>query len=100
MYELADKYDVTGLKELAGEKFLRGCTVYWDDEQFAPAARFAFNTTPDEDRGLRDVITNIIAQHMTLLNKPDVAALLDEFNGLASGLLKKRARDLGWIRAA
>jgi hypothetical protein len=100
LYEIADKYDVHGLKELAREKFLRACTQFWSSELFAPAAHYAFSTTPEKDKGLRDVISNIISQHMTLLNKPAVEALLTEFNGLALGVLKMRATDLGWTKDA
>lgn len=96
MYEVADKYDVTGLDQLAREKFLRAATEFWDTEHFAPAAHYAFSTTPEEDKGLRDVVSNIISQHMALLKKPAVESLLIEFNGLAVGLLKARAKDLGW----
>jgi hypothetical protein len=100
MYEIGDKYDVIGLKQLAREKFLRAAAEYWNDEQFALAAHYAFSTTPEEDKGLRDVVNNTISMHMELLNKPAVEALLTEFNGLAVGLLKMRARDLGWIKSA
>jgi hypothetical protein len=98
MYEIGDKYDVIGLKGLAREKFLRGCTEYWDDKYFASAAHYAFSTTPENDKGLRDIISNIIAKHMSLLNKPAVETLLTEFNGLALGVLKMRAKELGWIK--
>lgn len=98
MYEIADKYDVSGLKEMAREKFLRACFEYWDDEHFAPAAHYAFSTTPEDDFGLREIISHIISQHMTLLNKPAIEALVANFNGLAFSLLKTRAKDLGWIK--
>ncbi|KAH3993102.1 hypothetical protein HBH70_192960 [Parastagonospora nodorum] len=99
MYEIGDKYDVIGLKQLAREKFLRASAKYWDSKHFAPAAHYAFSTTPEDDKGLRNAISNIVSQHMGLLNKPAVEALLTEFNGLAVGLLKMRAKDLGWIKA-
>jgi hypothetical protein len=100
IYEIADKYDVHGLKDLAREKFLRASAEFWDSEEFAPAAHYAFSTTPEGDKGLRDVIINIISKHMALLNKPVIEALLTEFNGLALGLLKMRANDLGWTKSA
>jgi hypothetical protein len=100
LYEIGDKYDVTGLKELAREKFLRACTKYWNDDSLASAAHYAFSTTPEDDRGLREVVSNVISLHMELLNKPEIEALLHQFNGLAVGLLKARAKDLGWIRPA
>ncbi|KAL5115329.1 hypothetical protein ACEQ8H_006774 [Pleosporales sp. CAS-2024a] len=98
MYGIGDKYDVMGLKQLAREKFLRSATEYWDSNDFAPAAHCAFSTTPEGDKGLREIISHIISKHMELLNKPAIEALLTEFNGLALGLLKMRAKDLGWIQ--
>jgi hypothetical protein len=98
LYEMGDKYDVTGLKKLACEKFLRACAIYWNDDHFATAAHYAFITTPEHDQGLRDIVSETISQYMELLNKPAVEALLHEFNGLAVGLLKMRATELGWIK--
>jgi hypothetical protein len=100
MYEIGDKYEVVGLKQLAREKFLRAATKYWNDEQFTTAAYYVFNTTPEEDKGLRDVVSSTISAHMGLLDKPAVESLLNEFNGLAVGILKKRAKDLGWTKNA
>jgi hypothetical protein len=34
---------------------------------------------------------------MKLLNKPAVEALLHKFNGLATAVLKLRAKELGWV---
>jgi hypothetical protein len=78
LYELGDKYDVVGLKDLAREKFYRACAVYWDSEHFAAAAYHAFSTTPENDKGLRDIVISTILSHMALLNKPAVKELLDE----------------------
>jgi hypothetical protein len=96
MYEIGDKYDVTGLKELARDKFCRACTMYWHSKHFAPAAHHAFSTTMDEDTGLREVVIQVISDHINLLNQAEVMTVLHKFNGLAVGLLQKRANDLGW----
>ncbi|KAG9185993.1 hypothetical protein G6011_02549 [Alternaria panax] len=53
MYELADKYHVTGLKPLAQKKFSRWCEAFWEAKEFAMAAEHALTTTPDSDTGLR-----------------------------------------------
>lgn len=98
MYEIGDKYDVVGLKQLAREKFIRACTRYWDSKHFGPAVHHAFNTTPDEDQGLREVVNSVVAQHIELLNKPEIEILAKELNGFAFGLLKARAADLGWAQ--
>lgn len=100
IYEVGDKYDVAGLKEVAREKYLPACAEYWDSEQFGSAAHYAFSTTPENDQGLRDIVRDTISKHMDLLNKPALEALLNEFNGLATGVLKMRAKELGWIKPA
>ncbi|KAI8938336.1 hypothetical protein NX059_005987 [Plenodomus lindquistii] len=98
LYEIADKYNVTGLKELAKEKFWRASARFWDDPAFAVAAHHAFSTTPDHDKGLRDIISKTIAYHTKeMVKKREIEALLTEFNGLAFGLLKACV-DLGEVR--
>ncbi|KAF1831388.1 hypothetical protein BDW02DRAFT_56675 [Decorospora gaudefroyi] len=92
MYEIADKYDVDGLKELAREKFTWACSVYWDSQHFATAAHHAYSTTPDEDKGLREIVSKTLFEHMDLIDKPEVDALLNKFNGLAVGLLKMQMK--------
>ena len=96
LYEITDKYDVMGLKDLLAEKFKRACQRFWNEPVFAVAAHHAFSTTPDSDQGLRDIVSATIAAHMTeLVKKPEVEALLTEFNGLAVGLLKMKT-EAGW----
>jgi hypothetical protein len=75
MYEIADKYDVMGLKDLVKAKFTRACQNFWDDPAFAKAAYHAFSTTPGHDKGLRDIISKTIADHMkSLVSKPEIEA--------------------------
>ena len=88
IYEIAEKYEVKGLKDLAREKFKRSCEQFWDNDVFAVAAHHVFSTTPDSDKGLRDLVSLTISKHMCLMDKPEIEALLTEFNGLAFGLLK------------
>lgn len=96
MYEIADKYDVVGLKDLVEEKFWRTCLNFWNDPAFPVAAHHAFSTTPEHDKGLRDVVSSTISAHMSdLIKKPEIETLLTEFNGLAYGLLKMKAA-AGW----
>ncbi|KAI4666976.1 uncharacterized protein J4E79_001657 [Alternaria viburni] len=91
MYEIADKYDIPGLKDLVKVKFRLACKLSWNTLAFGNAAHYAFSTTPDDDKGLRDIVTDTIAAHMkALLKLPEIGALLIEFNGLAYDLLKTR----------
>lgn len=55
-----------------------------------------FETTPDNDKGLRDLVVKTISDHMELLEKPEMDELMLEFNGLAYGLLKSKSKDKGW----
>jgi hypothetical protein len=97
MYEIGDKYHVSGLKDLVKHKFELACAMYWDDPKFAEAANYAFSTTPDEDKGLRTIVCKTLSDHMSLLKKPEVEALMTEFNGLSFGLLLEKAKENGWL---
>jgi hypothetical protein len=96
MYEIADKYDVVDLKELAQTKFEVACAAYWNDDLFAVAAHHAFSTTMAHDKGLRDIVSGTICDHMELIHKPAIETLMTEFNGLSFGILKKKADEHGW----
>ena len=98
MYEMADKYEVVGLKELAKEKFNRGCNHFWNTPEFHIAASHAFSTTPEDDAGLRDLVSQTIAKHMELAQVPGIRKLLMEFNGMALGILDAKSEELGWNR--
>ncbi|KAF2134738.1 hypothetical protein P153DRAFT_362478 [Dothidotthia symphoricarpi CBS 119687] len=96
MYEIADKYNIMGLKDLVIEKFSKACQRFWNDCAFPIAAHHAFSTTPEHDKGLRDIVSKTIADHMSdLVKKPEIETLLTEFNGLAFGVLKMKT-EAGW----
>jgi hypothetical protein len=97
MYEIADKYDVAGLKDLAQEKFKYASTMFWNDDAFPAAAHHALSTTMEEDKGLRDVISSTIADHTeNLVNKAEVRTLMAEHNGLALDVVLKGVNQHGW----
>ncbi|KAJ4299738.1 hypothetical protein N0V90_004984 [Kalmusia sp. IMI 367209] len=95
MYEIADKYDVTGLKDLSKEKFHAACQLYWNEVTFTEAATHASLTTPDNDEGLREIVIKTITEHLELINKPEIDVLLTRGNGLAFGVLKQKMEQ-GW----
>lgn len=97
MYELADKYDVTGLRYLAQEKFSRSCAAFWDTEQFAIAAEHALISTPESDTGLRKVLCQTIRSHIKLLNVPSIVTLLHKHPDLMYSVLRKQAEELGGL---
>ena len=72
MYEIADKYNVLGLKELSQEKFRRGCTAFWKDDVFPIAAHYAYLTIVDEDKGLRDLVIVTLSEYMELIQRAGV----------------------------
>jgi hypothetical protein len=96
MYEIADKYDVIGLKALSTEKFQWACMRFWDHPEFTQAAYHAYTTTPDDDKGLRSIVCKTLSNHMRLLLKPEVEGLMVEFNGLSFDLLIAKAKQAGW----
>ncbi|KAL1598195.1 hypothetical protein SLS59_007205 [Nothophoma quercina] len=72
---------------------------FWNTCDFPVAANHAFLTTPGSDNGLRDLVSQTIATHMQLMRKPEVRALLMQFNGLALGILDAKSEELGWVAA-
>lgn len=96
MYEAADKYDVASLKALCIEKYKRACRKFWNHAKFAESAYHVYCTTPLRDKGLRNIVTKTLSDHMSLLEKPEIEDLTTEFNGLAFGLLFDKAKQSGW----
>lgn len=99
MYEIGDKYQVTGLKELAKEKFRHMAKLYWNDAAFPIAANYAFATIPEEDKRLRDIVRKTIAEHICLLEKPDIKAMMMEYHGLVYDLFMHKALEQGWVKS-
>lgn len=91
MHETADKYGVTGLKDLVADKFRTACQNHWDSDSFAPAANLVYSSTPENDKVLRKiVVATIFAHARILIQKPAVAVLLTEVNGLVLELFRSQ----------
>ncbi|PVI05401.1 hypothetical protein DM02DRAFT_686318 [Periconia macrospinosa] len=93
LYEVADKYGVPNLKDYAAQRFNNACYVFWDSATFVKATRLIFTNTPENDKGLRDVVIKTIAKHMVLNKKPEIKALMLEFSSLCFGLLVETQAD-------
>jgi hypothetical protein len=78
MYEIADKYDVPGLKELSRDKFDKACGAFWTCEQFGIAAEYVYTTTPDEDEGLRKCVRDTLAAHHEIMKRPSIEIFLQK----------------------
>ncbi|KAI4684110.1 hypothetical protein J4E81_009274 [Alternaria sp. BMP 2799] len=87
MYALADKYDVTGLKELAVKYFKVARDGFWDVESFAVAVDHVFSSTLPEDTGLRSIIIDTISDNMVLMQKAEIRAMMAAHSDLAVGVL-------------
>ncbi|KAI4644423.1 hypothetical protein J4E93_006325 [Alternaria ventricosa] len=91
MYAIADKYDVTGLRELASKNFTLACKIFWDDAAFATAVDHVFSSTLPTDTGLRSIIIETISNNMTLVHKEEIQAMVGKHSDLAVGVLLKKA---------
>jgi hypothetical protein len=98
MYVIADKYDVVGLKDLASEKFKLSCGAFWDEDDFATAANYAFLTTMADDRGLRDIVSSTISNHMEIIHKADIQTLLSENGDLSLAIMLTKVDEHGWMK--
>ena len=96
MYTIADKYQITGLKALVTEKFRSACEHHWDKQTFSAAAHIVYESTLGVDKGLWNVVALTISGNIGLPKKPEIEALMTEFNGLAFGVLKEKALRYRW----
>ncbi|KAF2023317.1 hypothetical protein EK21DRAFT_118878 [Setomelanomma holmii] len=88
MYELADKYEVVGLKRLTQDKLRLACRVFWNKyAEFAEAAEHVFESTPDSDEGLRNCIRDTITEHRELIVEDHVKEFLRKQRELMYELL-------------
>ncbi|KAH6985482.1 hypothetical protein EDB80DRAFT_656007 [Ilyonectria destructans] len=72
VYALGEKYNTSGLKTLAFEKFDDEGEDHGDTDDFLVAAEVAYNSTVDHDRSLRDIVVKTRGKHSCLLDKKPV----------------------------
>jgi len=97
MYAIADKYDIKGLQSLSRDKFKLAVANNWNHSDLPSAIYTVYTSTPNSNTWLRDIVVNLISDHMSLLRKPEVEALMREFNGLAFDLLKLKHLNSGGV---
>ncbi|KAK5170565.1 uncharacterized protein LTR77_005153 [Saxophila tyrrhenica] len=91
MYALGSKYGIKSLQDVAKIKFSEAACYAWNDRRFVDAIQVVYTTTPDEDKGLRDITTRTIHEHCAqLVRKPRVAVCMHSINGLAFDLLVRQ----------
>ncbi|OAL38196.1 hypothetical protein AYO20_02648 [Fonsecaea nubica] len=88
VYAIADKYGIPPLKELARQRFCDWAETNWLHEDFCSIAQEIFSSTPHNDRGLRDVVVQIVAMHANdLIQKDEFRSLVEEVGDLGLGIL-------------
>jgi hypothetical protein len=90
MYALGDKYQVDGLSQLAKEKFESCLHHHAHSEDFITAVQLAYSSTPDTNRGLRDVVLGAFRTqfNIDITKMPGAEAKLDTIDELSFLLIK------------
>lgn len=76
VYALGEKYDVSGLKAIALQKFKKESAFYWDNDDFLRALEEVCKSIAVHDRPMRDAILDIIMKHPELLDKEPAQSLV------------------------
>ena len=104
VYSIADKYDIKGLKALAKAKFESPARMAWSDNDYPAVVAKVFDTTPDTDMSLRDIVGLACADHIDeilvsktwgelLSNKGTIGLVILKFVRQRSIEAIERARD-------
>ncbi|KAF5007467.1 hypothetical protein FDECE_6205, partial [Fusarium decemcellulare] len=70
VYALAEKYAIEDLKAVALDKFRTEAKQHWQSQDFVDVIQEVYISTVEHDRSLRDVLVDVICQHMELLDRP------------------------------
>lgn len=87
-YKIGDKYDIVGLKDLAKEQFSRTCKHFWNTAEFLVAANHALSTAPEDDEGLKGLISDTIAGHIELAGGASCQGSADSVQQFGTGHLR------------
>jgi hypothetical protein len=91
VYALAEKYQILGLKALARSKFAAQLTHHWQSEEFPDAMAEVYESTVEQDRGLRDLVIQTFRRHPEVARRRDVGDVVKEMPMLAWELFR-----VGW----
>ncbi|KAF9776791.1 hypothetical protein IL306_004969 [Fusarium sp. DS 682] len=86
VYALAEFYNIPALKELALVKFKRAIQDDSQPDRILDGVEEAYASTIQEDRGLRDAITEFFYTHSNLVSEKRVQDILQTTNSLAYNL--------------
>ncbi|EGZ70092.1 hypothetical protein NEUTE2DRAFT_68748, partial [Neurospora tetrasperma FGSC 2509] len=82
IYALAEKYLISGLKAVALRQFKAAATVSLDIDDFLGAALVVYESTIEDDRGLRDVVVETLYEHSEWLDEEKVRDVVKELGAL------------------
>lgn len=89
-YAIAEKYGIEPLKDLARDIFKVWMEENWSTDNCPEVVSEAFETTPAQDSGLRDIIANVVGRHIPeLVGNAKWQAVLSEYGQLTFGLLDR-----------
>ena len=89
VYALAEKYNIPALKELAKTKF-QNCKTACSYPLYREVINAIFESTPDSDSGLRNLIILKCAKDLeTSLKEEGVASMIRDHGSLGLGMLRE-----------
>ncbi|KID95710.1 hypothetical protein MAJ_08356, partial [Metarhizium majus ARSEF 297] len=90
VYQLADYFEVDGLKDYALQKFQAKITKLWVSEVFVDCIRDVYRSTSDEKCKMRGAVVYVVHQHVSeLWGKGPFKELLREGGDFAVDLMSK-----------
>lgn len=88
MYQIADKYQIPSLKAHSMSRFGAAIATGWDMDDFSVAVSVVYNSTPSDDRSLRDLaVETSCANIEKLLQHDDFCKLLRETPDFSADLI-------------
>jgi rubrerythrin len=88
VYQIADKYGIEALKAHSREKFRSAITTGWSMDDFPLAISVVYESTPAEDRGLRDLAVEVSYKNVDhLLSRDDFSNLLRQTADFTADLI-------------
>lgn len=94
IYQVADKYDVPGLRKLAANRFEKSCDPKNNFEAFGTALKEIDERTAPNDKTLWEIVVPLVKQNMGfLLAQKEFKSTIKEINALYFRLLEEWSLD-------
>jgi hypothetical protein len=99
IYAAAERYDITGLKDLAITKYSNALKGGTSDEELLRSVKEVYESTPANDRGLRDIVAAECARRIINLTKRqeyrEICIEIGEFSYDMQKAALELSRDIG-----